>query len=66
MNEKFKRRNAILPAAPGMDIVPPSSGTQIVNYEGLDQQTDRVSARTNKISEEFDGESHDINGSGSE
>ena len=36
MNEKFKRRNAILPAAPGMDIVPPSSGTQIVNYEGLD------------------------------
>ena len=34
---KFKRRNAIQPAAPGMQIIPANAGTKIVNYEGIEQ-----------------------------
>ena len=59
------RRNAIMPdpTSLGMEIVPAKTGTKIVHYEGVEQQTDRVSARTEKVeinSEDDDAYSHDI------
>lgn len=48
-NIRKARRNAVLPDTVGMDIVPAQTETRIINYEGVGQLTDRVSARTENM-----------------